>query len=134
MIGDPRNDENVVVSQLQMAFAQAHNQLAAQVAADPAVGPDQRFEETQRLLRWHYQWIVAYDYLPKICGKELIELMSTTDGDGDINIKRRYYRPEKNPYMPGNSRGSVPLRTQSSAPYVRPECQRDASPHFCSGR
>jgi len=100
IIGDPRNDENIVVSQLHLAFARAHNGLAAQVAADTSVGDEQRFEETQRRLRWHYQWIIAHDYLPKVCGKKLIDELLIEDEDGVVEIKRRYYRPENNPYMP----------------------------------
>lgn len=100
LIGDPRNDENVIVSQLHLAFARTHNGLAAQVVADSRVGEDQRFEETQRRLRWHYQWIIAYDYLPKICGKQLIDSMLTTRDDGSIDIKRPHYRPENKPYIP----------------------------------
>ncbi|WP_413438120.1 heme peroxidase family protein [Sulfuriferula sp. GW1] len=59
VIGDKRNDENVIVSQLHGVFLQFHNAIADQLK-EPA------FAEVQRLVRWHYQWVVLYDYLPRI--------------------------------------------------------------------
>jgi hypothetical protein len=59
IIGDKRNDENVIVSQLQGVFLNIHNAIA-----DKLKNPT--FEEVQRLVRWHYQWIVLYDFLPRI--------------------------------------------------------------------
>jgi nucleoid-associated protein YgaU len=54
LIGDPRNDENLIVSQLHVAFLKAHNELVDQ---------GRTFEEAQRLLRQHYQHIVIHDFL-----------------------------------------------------------------------
>jgi hypothetical protein len=56
LIGDPRNDENVIVSGLQLAFLLLHNKLLDQAIAD-GVPEGQCFEEAQRRLRWHYQWV-----------------------------------------------------------------------------
>ena len=61
VIGDKRNDENVIVSQLQGVFLQFHNRLADE-------HHDLSFSEIQRLVRWHYQYVVVHDYLPKIVG------------------------------------------------------------------
>ncbi len=57
LIGDPRNDENMFISQFQLLFLRFHNRLM--------VG--RGFEEAQRLARYHYQWIVLYDFLKRIC-------------------------------------------------------------------
>src|SRR5439155_9440801 len=65
LIGDKRNDENVIVSQLHSAILQLHNKLAVQ---DQAAS----FEEIQRRVRWHHQWIVVNDFLVKICGEEVV--------------------------------------------------------------
>src|SRR5262249_54037851 len=62
LIGDKRNDENVIVAQLHAALLQFHNKL---VDANPAAS----FTDIQRLVRWHYQWIVVNDFLTTICGK-----------------------------------------------------------------
>ena len=68
LIGDKRNDENVIVSQLQSTFLQFHNRLCD----DPRLGKPS-FEQVQRLVRWHYQYVVVNDFLVRICGQEVID-------------------------------------------------------------
>ncbi|MGZ8144671.1 MAG: peroxidase family protein, partial [Methylosarcina sp.] len=67
LIGDPRNDENVIVSQLQLAFIKFHNAVFDFVQQDIG-NSNQAFEEAQRLVRWHYQWIVLHEFLPHTVG------------------------------------------------------------------
>ncbi len=66
LIGDKRNDENVIVSQLHGTMLQFHNKL---VDLNPAAA----FEDVQQLVRWHYQWIVVNDYLVHICGRDVVD-------------------------------------------------------------
>ena len=63
LIGDPRNDENLVVAQLHTAFLRAHNAI---------VDKGKSFEEAQVALRQHYQWIVVHDFLPRICDPKIV--------------------------------------------------------------
>lgn len=107
LIGDPRNDENVIVSQLQRTFLQLHNRLLAEVpspAAELRVDERQRyeFETAQRLTRWHYQWLVANDFLPKLVGDATMRKIWRNWGDPEEepDIRRRFFKPQKNPYMP----------------------------------
>lgn len=58
LIGDPRNDENLFLSQLQLVFIRFHNKL---------VDSGLDFEEAQKEARYHYQYIVLHDYLKRIC-------------------------------------------------------------------
>lgn len=67
LIGDPRNDENVLISQLHMTFLRFHNAVYNN-HTDPALGNRERFETAQKLVRWHYQWIVLNEFLPRIVG------------------------------------------------------------------
>ncbi len=57
VIGDPRNDENVIVSQLQASMLRLHNRVVTVLGSND-------FEEVQRIVRWHYQWVVLHDFLP----------------------------------------------------------------------
>jgi hypothetical protein len=70
LIGDPRNDSHLVISQLHVAMLRFHNAvvdwLRAQGTAEAAV-----FAEAQRLARWHYQWVVLLDFLPRLIGEDL---------------------------------------------------------------
>ncbi len=63
LIGDPRNDENTVVSQLHLAFLRSHNAIVAR-------GND--FENARKLLRQHYQWLVVYDFLIRIADIQIV--------------------------------------------------------------
>jgi Animal haem peroxidase len=65
LIGDKRNDENVIVSQLHAAMLQFHNKLVDQ-------DPKASFRDIQQSVRWHYQWIVLNDFLIKICGERAV--------------------------------------------------------------
>src|SRR5258708_29564989 len=49
IIGDPRNDENALVSQLQSLFLRFHNRLIEDKKLS--------FADAQRALRFHYQWM-----------------------------------------------------------------------------
>jgi len=64
MIGDPRNDENLIVSQLHVAFLKAHNRL---------VDDGHSFEEARRILRQHYQHIVIHDYLKRVADPAVVD-------------------------------------------------------------
>lgn len=69
LIGDPRNDENVIVSQLQQAMLKFHNAIIDHLGGPSAA----EFEEAQRLARWHYQWVLLHDFLPRVVGKKVLE-------------------------------------------------------------
>lgn len=92
-IGDPRNDENLIIAQLQIAFIQLHNQFVA---------AGKSFADAQRLTRWHYQWVIVHDYLPHILGSGVVEQMLRAGPRGTIAVDNRYYHPgdSKRPMMP----------------------------------
>lgn len=101
LIGDPRNDENTIVSQIHLGFLKLHNKVAAEVASDETVPPSEKFFEAQRRVRWHYQWAVVHDYVPRIVGEQLFETLVDRENDGTVTeVKRRFYRPRTIPYMP----------------------------------
>jgi hypothetical protein len=64
LIGDPRNDENTIVSQLHVAFLKAHNAL---------VDEGRSFAEARTELRRMYQRIILHDFLPKICDPAIVK-------------------------------------------------------------
>lgn len=78
LIGDPRNDENRIVNQLHVLFLKFHNRVLATEAA--GASDQERFEEAQRIVRWHYQWIVLHEFLPRIVGGDFIaDVLDATD-------------------------------------------------------
>ncbi|MGB3239185.1 MAG: heme peroxidase family protein [Geitlerinemataceae cyanobacterium] len=90
LIGDPRNDENLIVSQLHLAFLKFHNATIDRLGVD--FEKAQRFEEAQRLVRWHYQWIVLHEFLPSLVGREVVE---------EVLLRgRRFYNWKNEPFIP----------------------------------
>lgn len=93
LIGDPRNDENLVLSQLQLAFLKFHNAMVAKVKADFGLThPVEVFLEAQRLVRWHYQWIILHEFLPATIGQPLV--------DNILTKGRKFYKWRNAPYIP----------------------------------
>src|SRR5215216_1179511 len=65
-IGDPRNDENLIIVQFQHAMLRFHNAVVDLLLAASFAGDI--FGEAKRIVTHHYQWAVANDYLRRICG------------------------------------------------------------------
>lgn len=68
IIGDGRNDENLVVAQFHVAFLRFHNAVVDWVIAhEPYTATDREvFTRARDLVRWHYQWLVVHDYLKTV--------------------------------------------------------------------
>jgi hypothetical protein len=85
IIGDPRNDSHVFMSQMHLAFARAHNGFV-DAARLRGVADADVFTNAARELRWHYQRAVLKEFLPALIGSEMTRQILVGD--------RRYYRPE----------------------------------------
>lgn len=97
LIGDKRNDENVIVSQLQGLFLRFHNRVAE-------LHPRAPFAELQRLVRWHYQWVVLHDFLARLVGREQLEAVLPHLASGrsiyDDPPRLHFYQPAEAPFIP----------------------------------
>jgi hypothetical protein len=91
LIGDPRNDLHLFVSQLQVAMIGVHNRLVERARAE-GVGGSDVFATAQRETAWHYQWVILEDYLPRTVGPALAAEIRE---EGP-----RFYRPGHNPKIP----------------------------------
>ena len=91
IIGDPRNDENRIISQLQLAMIRFHNHVCDTLNAEDGLTGGHLFEEARRITTWHYQWNVVMDFLVSICGGAVVE---------DILTCGRKYYCGGIPYIP----------------------------------
>jgi hypothetical protein len=91
LIGDPRNDVHLFMTQLHMLFCKLHNLLVDRLRED-GEREAELFDAARRAASWHYQWIVLHDFLPRLVGPELVDEL-LTDGP-------RYFRPEGEPFVP----------------------------------
>ena len=118
LVGDPRNDENLIVSQLHTLFLKFHNRMVEYVFENEALTGRDLFLEAQRFVRWHYQWIIVHDFLPRILngsrdeeGKPSTsvvddiltrEVYATGDGKTGslLRAKLRFFQWQNLPYLP----------------------------------
>lgn len=76
IIGDSRNDENLVISQFHLAMLKFHNAVVDRLRADPAHAHRSArdiFREARRQVQWHYQWIILNEYLPLTIGQNRVD-------------------------------------------------------------
>jgi hypothetical protein len=94
LIGDPRNDENLIVSQLHLALERFHNRVVVDVTADlgPGFTAGEIFAEAQRVVRWHYQWLVIHQFLVATVGAEVV--------DDIIANGPKHFAWRNDPYIP----------------------------------
>jgi hypothetical protein len=91
LIGDPRNDENSIVSQLQGLMLRFHNRTVSD-------NPTLSFPELQRIVRFHYQYVVINDFLPRIVHSSVVEALKT---DGRYDAKKlEFFHWKHDPFMP----------------------------------
>ena len=109
IIGDPRNDENLIVSQLQSTVIRFANAVLDKVGnANAGLSHEDVFKLAQREVRWHYQWIVVHDYLARLVGEDVvadilpIEPYKASEGvEVELPAPRfRFYSWRSQPYMP----------------------------------
>src|SRR5438093_2227274 len=91
LIGDPRNDENTIVSQLQGLFLRFHNRTVDE-------NPGLELAEIQRLVRYHYQYVVLNDFLPRIVHSSVLKELKT--GPRYDSRKLEFYHWKNDPFMP----------------------------------
>ncbi|MEX6505421.1 peroxidase family protein [Jiella sp. M17.18] len=106
LIGDPRNDENIIVSQIQGAFICLHNILMSQVENQQTTRSDvhdcatmnirsdvwqdvvpphlMTFEQVRRFIRLHYQYLVLHDLLPAFVAQSVIDSALAHDPFHDL--------------------------------------------------
>ena len=105
IIPDPRNDENLIIVQLHKAVAKFHNKIVDYARAQ-GIRAEWVFETARRLTRWHYQWAVVHDFLPRFVGDGLVGPNGTVykevAGKPPV-INLNYYKPtnrDGRPFMP----------------------------------
>lgn len=118
LIGDPRNDVHLIISQLHLLFCSAHNRLVDRLV-DEGVGASALFEAARRELTWTYQRIVLDDYLPRISGTSVVDDVFQRQGTNYQagagtpsavplpRVERLFYRWRHSPFMPVEFSGAI---------------------------
>jgi hypothetical protein len=91
LIGDDRNDENLIVAQTHLALLKFHNTVCEALGTS-AAAPAAIFAAAREKVRWHYQWLVLHDFIERIAGKDAVARV--------LEHGRRFYRFRHTPFMP----------------------------------
>jgi hypothetical protein len=103
-LGDPRNDENLMIAGLHCAHILFYNRVLGELGGldlsrfPAAQGADLSNPYTQFLLArqvtlWHYQWLLVNEHLPQIAGQAMVN-------DVLQNGNRFYNPPPGDAFMP----------------------------------
>jgi Animal haem peroxidase len=91
ILGDPRNDEHVIIAGLHAAFILFHNKAVDLLRSDGMEAVDV-FARARRLTTWHYHWLVLHEFLPLIVGQQLVDDVlhkGPRFGDGQVKPNKR---------------------------------------------
>jgi hypothetical protein len=91
LIGDARNDENLLVAQTHLAFLKFHNRVCDKLASE-GMPSEQVFANARQIVTWHYQYMVLHDWVERLCGEGIVARI--------LHDGRKYYRFRSTPYMP----------------------------------
>ena len=98
IVGDPRNDSNLVISGLHAAFMKFHNH-AVDAVTTAGAEPVDVFTEARRLTTWHYQWLVVNQFLPSFVGQATV--------DAVLGGSDRFYAAGKQAFIPVEFSGAA---------------------------
>src|SRR6266849_10800606 len=91
LVGDPRNDVHLMISQMHLAFLKFHNRVV-ELLREQGTPAGNVFNEARRLVRWHYQWIVTHEFLPLSVGDALMNDL--------LENGPRFYSFVEEPFIP----------------------------------
>lgn len=113
IIGDSRNDEHLIIAQFHLAMLQFHNAVTDHLRETKAFQkqPAQKvFQEAQRLVRWHYQWIIVHEFLPLTIGQKRVNDL--------LNKGLRFYQTDgrsSSQRSPSNGNPLIPIEFSVAA-------------------
>ena len=99
LLGDPRNDENIITAGLHCAHILFYNRVLDELSeldlkAFPSARVADRADRSNRYVAfllarevtlWHYQWLLVNEHLPQIAGQQMVN---------DVLARgNRFYRP-----------------------------------------
>jgi hypothetical protein len=94
LTGDPREDENVILAQLHVAFLKFHNRVVRDSELlKPYSDAGSDFAAAQRLVTWHYQWAVRHDYLETILDPDFVRRLDEIENEKRSNLQPGFKIP-----------------------------------------
>ena len=109
IIGDPRNDENMMIAGLHAACLLFHNHAVDLIRSqDPSIPDNDAYVEARRLTVWHYEWMILHEFLPHVVPQSVIDDVLTNG--------RHFYDPRHNEaFIPVEFQIDLSIRAQHGA-------------------
>jgi hypothetical protein len=96
VLGDPRNDENLMIAGLHCAHILFYNRVLSELGSIdlspyPAArgadlsNPHDQFLIARQITLWHYQWLLVNEHLPQIAGQAMVS--------GVLSRGNKFYKP-----------------------------------------
>lgn len=98
LIGDHRNDENLLVAQTHIAFLKFHNKVVDDLSKQNPP-PADLFFAARQLVTWHYQWLVLHDFVERLTEDGIVAKI--------LHDGRKFYRFKTTPFMPVEFSGAA---------------------------
>ena len=90
IIGDMRNDENLIVAQFHLSCLRFHNRTIDFLRANPQ-GWIADFASAQALTRLHYQWLIVEGYLKSVCDPAIVNSVLQNRARHFFGFRDTYY-------------------------------------------
>jgi Animal haem peroxidase len=84
IIGDPRNDENSIVCQVQRGFINFHNKVVDRLIASGTKPGVDAWTAARREVQWTYQTVILNDYLVRIIQDDVRGAFQEAKGPGSM--------------------------------------------------
>jgi hypothetical protein len=96
LLGDPRNDESVIIAGLHCAHIKFYNRVLDELAEHDLrrfpsarsidhASRHERFLLAREVTLWHYQWLLVNEHLPQIAGQAMVNHV--------LKHGNRFYKP-----------------------------------------
>lgn len=97
LTADPRQGENLILGQLHVVFLKLHNWLLdnpdALSLSPHYAAAGTPFAQAQRVLRWHYQWIVLHDFLKQVLDRTVFSALMEEEKAGPSDSAEEFRIP-----------------------------------------
>lgn len=110
LIGDSRNDENLVVAQFHLSFLRFHNK-AVDFLKEHDTGWLPDFTSAQTLTKLHYQWLLVEGYLKGLCDPAVVQNVIDDRASHFFKFRAEFDSRKKNSRL-GNA---LPLEFSAAA-------------------
>ncbi len=101
IIGDKRNDENSLISQIQLTFIKFHNAVVAHLKKrHPDLKGTNLFNTARQEVRWAYQQLVIDDFLPRIVQSKVLADLKTAKTPQERQSLYALYTEDKRINLP----------------------------------